>query len=70
MIKMRISNEIQDWLGELDNIISVHGLLGADMGFALATGLTTSDDLFKLQSDMDALGEEISKYHAQAAWVF
>ncbi len=38
------------------------------MGFALASSLTTREDIHKLHSNMDALGDEISKY-AQAAWV-
>jgi hypothetical protein len=38
------------------------------MGFALASSSSIRDDILKLHSDMDALGDEISKY-AQAAWV-
>jgi hypothetical protein len=54
-------------LGELDNIIGVHGSLGAAMGFALALSSSTREDILKLHSDMDALGDEISKY-SQADW--
>ncbi len=37
------------------------------MGFALASSSSTREDILKLRSDMDALGDEISKY-SQAAW--
>jgi hypothetical protein len=67
-IRMRLSDEIRDRLGELDNIIDVHGLLGTAMGFALASSSMTREDILKLHSDMDALGDETSKY-AQAARV-
>jgi hypothetical protein len=67
-IRMPVSDKNQDWLGKLNNIIGVQGSLGAAMGFALASSSTTRENILKLSSDMDALGDEISKY-AQATRV-
>ncbi len=59
LLEGHMTRALQTILGDLEHIVSKHGLIAMALAVSIDLGLTSADEMLKLQSELDAFGDKV-----------
>jgi hypothetical protein len=66
LLEGHMTQALQTQLGDLEHIISEHGLIATALAVSIDSGLTSADEMLKLRSELDAFGDEVKQFADEA----